>query len=75
MLHEALAEEGIHVAQLIIPGGIDGGDPLFASDALAERLWQLHAQPGAFRVTVGEDVVRVGDGVYDDATPMPGEKS
>lgn len=55
MLHDALADEGIRVAQLIIPGGIDGGDPLFASDALAEQLWQLHAQPGPFRSTVGEE--------------------
>lgn len=55
MLHEALKPEGVHVAQLIIPGGIDGGDPLFASEALADRLWRLHAQPGPFRTTVGED--------------------
>jgi NADP-dependent 3-hydroxy acid dehydrogenase YdfG len=55
MLHDALATEGIRIAQLIIPGGIDGGDPLFAADALADRLWALHAQPGPFRTTVGED--------------------
>ncbi|SJM49433.1 putative short chain dehydrogenase [Gulosibacter sp. 10] len=55
MLHDALAPEGVHVAQLIIPGAIDGGDPLFASAALAERLWLLHARPGAFRITVGAD--------------------
>lgn len=55
MLHDALADEGIRVAQLIIPGGIDGGDPLFASEALADRLWQLHVRPGPFRTTVGEE--------------------
>lgn len=54
MLHDALAPEGVHVAQLIIPGAIDGGDPKFAADALADRLWSLHAQPGPFRSTVGE---------------------
>lgn len=59
MLHDALADQGIRVAQLIIPGGIDGGDPQFASDALAEQLWQLHAQPGPFRVTVGEESATV----------------
>ncbi|WP_018178891.1 SDR family NAD(P)-dependent oxidoreductase [Jongsikchunia kroppenstedtii] len=47
MLHDALEAEGIRVAQLIIPGAIDGGDPLFASDALADRLWNLHAHPRA----------------------------
>ncbi|ALJ21736.1 SDR family NAD(P)-dependent oxidoreductase [Microbacterium sp. No. 7] len=57
MLHDALEPEGIRVAQLIIPLAIDGGDPLFASDALADRLWGLHAQPGPFRTTVGQDPV------------------
>lgn len=55
MLHDALKPEGVHVAQLIIPGGIDGPDPLFASESLAERLWELHAEPGAFRTTVGDE--------------------
>ena len=55
MLHDALAPEGIGVAQLIIPGAIGGGDRLYEPDTLAERLWQLHAEPGTFRVTVGED--------------------
>lgn len=31
MLHDALEPEGIRVAELIIPGGIDGPGPLFAS--------------------------------------------
>lgn len=55
MLHEALAPEGIGVAQLIIPGAIGGGDPLYEPAALAERLWKLHAEPGTFRVTVGQE--------------------
>lgn len=54
MLHDALAPENIHVAQLIIPGAIGGGDPLFAPEALAERLWTLHAEHGPYRTTVGE---------------------
>lgn len=52
MLHDALAAKNIHVGQLIIPGAIGGGDPLFAPDALADRLWNIHAHRGAFRTTV-----------------------
>ncbi|MBZ2195525.1 SDR family NAD(P)-dependent oxidoreductase [Occultella gossypii] len=52
MLHEALAPQGIHVGQLIIPGAIGGGDPLFAPDALADRLWSIHSGRGPFRTTV-----------------------
>ncbi|MEU6643527.1 SDR family NAD(P)-dependent oxidoreductase [Saccharomonospora sp. NPDC046836] len=55
MLHDALAPEGIHVGQLIIPGAIGGGDPLYAPDALAERLWTIHTERGRFRTTVGEE--------------------
>ena len=55
MLHEALKAQRIHVGQLIIPGAIGGGDPLYAPDALAERLWSLHAERGPYRTTVGED--------------------
>ena len=54
MLHEALAPRGVHVGQLIIPGAIGGGDPLYAPEALAERLWGIHAEAGPFRTTVGE---------------------
>jgi NADP-dependent 3-hydroxy acid dehydrogenase YdfG len=53
MLHEALAPQNIHVGQLIIPGAIGGGDPLYAPDALADRLWNIHTQRGTYRVTVG----------------------
>lgn len=52
MLHDALAQKNVHVAQLIIPGAIGGGDPLFAPEALADRLWNIHANKGAFRTTV-----------------------
>ncbi len=52
MLHDALAPRNIHVGQLVIPGAIGGGDPLFAPDALADQLWHIHTQRGPFRTTV-----------------------
>lgn len=57
MLHDALASEGIHVAQLIIPRGIGGGEPDHEPDALAERIWALHQERGAFRSFVGDVAV------------------
>ncbi|MBD7956438.1 SDR family NAD(P)-dependent oxidoreductase [Microbacterium sp. Sa4CUA7] len=54
MLHVALAPEGIHVAQLIIPRGIGGGEPDHEPDALAEHIFSLHRGRGAFRSFVGE---------------------
>ena len=56
MLHDALVPEGIHVAQLIIPRGIGGGDLDHEPGALAERIWSLHRDRGAFRTFVGEEV-------------------
>lgn len=53
MLHDALKPANIHVGQLIIPGAIGGGDPLYAPGALAERLWSIHTRRGPFRTTVG----------------------
>ncbi|SIO84960.1 SDR family NAD(P)-dependent oxidoreductase [Nocardiopsis sp. JB363] len=55
MLHEALAPEGIHVAQLIIPRGIGGGEPDHEPDALADRIWALHRDRGAYRTFVGDE--------------------
>lgn len=55
MLHEALAPEGIHVAQLIIPRGIGGGEPDHETDALAERIFSLHRDRGPYRSFVGEE--------------------
>lgn len=52
LLHEALAPENVHVAQLIIPLGIDGGEPDHDADALADRLWSLHVERGDFRTFV-----------------------
>lgn len=54
MLHESLAPEGIHVAQLIISHGIGGGEPDHEPDALAERILTLHRDRGAFRTVVGD---------------------
>jgi len=56
MLHEALKPQHIHVGQLIIPGAIGGGDPLYAPEALAERLWTIHTGAGPFRTTVGAGI-------------------
>lgn len=49
LLHEALAPEGIHVGQLIIPLGIGGDDPDHEPAALAEMLWRIHTDHGDFR--------------------------
>lgn len=54
MLHEALAGDGITVAQLIIPGAITPGHPTHDPDAIAEVLHRLHQQPGEFRHRVDE---------------------
>lgn len=52
LLHEALAPEGIHVGQLIIPLGIGSGDPDHEPDALADTLWRIHKDHGDFRTFV-----------------------
>lgn len=49
LLHDALSEENIHVAQLIIPRGIGGGEPSHAPEVLADRIWGLHTDRGEFR--------------------------
>ena len=52
MLHETLAEEGIHVAQLVIGGGIIPGDPEKDPAVLAGHLWDLHAGRDRFRLEI-----------------------
>ena len=52
MLHDALAPEGIHVAQLIIPLGIGGGDPAHEPTALSETLWRIYGGGTGFRTFV-----------------------
>lgn len=49
MLHDALAEEGIGVSQLVIPGAIPKLNLDNGIDDVAERIWQLHAAPAGFR--------------------------
>ena len=52
MLHDALDPEGIHVAQLIIPLGIGGGDPAHEPAALSETLWRICSEGNDFRTFV-----------------------
>ncbi|MET8561770.1 SDR family NAD(P)-dependent oxidoreductase [Streptomyces flaveolus] len=49
LLHDRLAGEGIHVAQLIIPGAITAGHERKDPEVLAERLWTLHRERRGFR--------------------------
>ncbi|RZD68368.1 dehydrogenase [Streptomyces albidoflavus] len=49
MLHDALAGENIHAAQLIIPGAIRPDAEHSSPDALAERLYALHTGRDEFR--------------------------
>ncbi|MFG2576173.1 SDR family NAD(P)-dependent oxidoreductase [Streptomyces sp. NPDC048481] len=49
MLHDALASENIHAAQLIVPGAIHPDAEHSSPDVLAERLYAIHTERGAFR--------------------------
>ncbi|WP_144803725.1 SDR family NAD(P)-dependent oxidoreductase [Curtobacterium sp. BH-2-1-1] len=49
LLHDAVAEEHVHVGQLIIPFGIDDGQDTHSSAAVAEQLWTIHSERGDFR--------------------------
>ncbi|MFF5284413.1 SDR family NAD(P)-dependent oxidoreductase [Streptomyces sp. NPDC013171] len=49
MLHDALADQNIHAAQLIIPGAIRPDAEHSSPDALAERLYAIHTERGGFR--------------------------
>jgi short-subunit dehydrogenase len=49
MLHDALADEGIRVVQLVIPGAIPKLQLENGIDDVAERIWSLHVAPGPFR--------------------------
>lgn len=49
MLHDALADEHIHAAQLIIPGAIAPGDPRKDPAVLADTLWGMHRERTEFR--------------------------
>ncbi|KKD05695.1 dehydrogenase [Streptomyces sp. WM6386] len=49
MLHDALAPQNIHAAQLIIPGAIRPDAEHSSPDALAQRLYAIHRERDGFR--------------------------
>lgn len=49
LLHDTLAADGIHVAQLIIPGAIIPGHQRKDPAALADTLWSMHQDRHGFR--------------------------
>lgn len=49
LLHDQLAPDGVHVAQLIIPGAITAGDARKDPDVLAGLLWDIHRERTGFR--------------------------
>ncbi|MFF2200899.1 SDR family NAD(P)-dependent oxidoreductase [Streptomyces sp. NPDC058145] len=49
LLHDRLADEGIHVAQLIIPGSITPGHGRKDPAVLADTLWAMHRDRRGFR--------------------------
>ncbi|MEU6041754.1 SDR family NAD(P)-dependent oxidoreductase [Actinomadura sp. NPDC047616] len=49
MLHDALAPENVHVAQLIIPGAIRPGAEHSDPDVLVRRLFDIHRSRDGFR--------------------------
>ncbi|WP_193433503.1 SDR family NAD(P)-dependent oxidoreductase [Streptomyces fodineus] len=49
LLHERLAGEGIHVAQLVIPGAITPGHARKDPVVLAEMLWGMHRDRHGYR--------------------------
>ncbi|MFD3520119.1 SDR family NAD(P)-dependent oxidoreductase [Streptomyces sp. NPDC058653] len=49
MLHDALASENIHAAQLVIPGAITPGHPRKDPAVLADTLWGMYRERGEFR--------------------------
>ena len=52
LLHETLAPEGIHVAQLVIGGSIEAGHPEKDPATLADILWRMHTARDQLRVEV-----------------------
>ncbi|WP_371663003.1 SDR family NAD(P)-dependent oxidoreductase [Streptomyces sp. NBC_00280] len=49
MLHDTLAPQNIHVAQLIVPGAIRPDAEHSSPDALARRLYGIHRERDGFR--------------------------
>ncbi|WP_030621751.1 SDR family NAD(P)-dependent oxidoreductase [Streptomyces fulvoviolaceus] len=54
MLHDTLADDNVHVGQLIIPGAIVPGDPNTDPAVLARRLWDMHGERRGFRHYAGD---------------------
>lgn len=54
LLDQALRDTPIHVAQLIIPGGIIPGDAEKDPQVLAELLWKMHSERDGFRTFATE---------------------
>lgn len=55
MLHDEVAADGIHVAQLIVPGAIEVGHARKDPAVLADRLWSMHTDRDGFR-TLADDL-------------------
>jgi NADP-dependent 3-hydroxy acid dehydrogenase YdfG len=49
MLHDTLAPQNIHAAQLIVPGAIRPDSEHGSPDALAQRLYDIHGERDGFR--------------------------
>ncbi|MEU9337693.1 SDR family NAD(P)-dependent oxidoreductase [Streptomyces sp. NPDC048290] len=49
LLHDALAPDGVHVAQLVVPGAIVTGHPRRDPAVLADTVWSLHTGRHGFR--------------------------
>lgn len=49
LLHMVLAGDGVHVGQLVIPGGIRPGHPTHDPDVLAAKLWAMHTTRDVYR--------------------------
>lgn len=49
MLRDTLADAGVQVGQLIVPGAITVGHPTHDPDVLADLLWHLHTHADRFR--------------------------
>ena len=49
LLHDELGDQGIHVAQLIIPGAIEEGHAKKDPQVLADTIWGMHTDRKEFR--------------------------
>src|SRR4051812_24710571 len=54
MLHEEVADKGVHVAHTAIAGRIAPGED-HEPDEVAEVIWRHHSQPGDFQTRIGMD--------------------